>query len=101
MASLPSPSQGHNPDREDRLNGVIAAYLEAVESGSRPDRSELLAREPDLAVELSAFFANQDHLARLAGPLREFGNGPVAREEYGADGAPDRLPGIVRFPFAA
>ena len=101
MASVPSPSQGHDSDREERLNGVIAAYLEAVESGSTPDRSELLAREPDLAVELAAFFANQDHLARLAGPLREFGNGPVAREEHAAAGEPDRLPEIVRFPFAA
>ena len=85
MASLPSPSQGHDSDREERLHGLIAAYLEAVESGSTPDRSELLAREPDLAVELAAFFANQDHLVRLAGPLREFGNGPVAGEEHAAD----------------
>jgi WD40 repeat protein/serine/threonine protein kinase len=100
MASLPSPSREHDPDRDERLNGVIAAYLEAVESGSAPDRSDLLAREPDLAVELAAFFANQDHLARLAGPLREFG-GAAARGEQAADGADDRLPGIVRFPFAA
>src|SRR5947209_645024 len=101
MASVPSRSQGHDSDREERLHGVIAAYLEAVESGSTPDRSDLLAREPDLAVELAAFFANQDHLARLAGPLRQFGNGPVAREVSAADGEADHLPEIVRFPFTA
>src|SRR4051794_21388658 len=101
MASLPSPAQGQDPDRDERLNGVIAAYLEAIESGSAPDRSDLLAREPDLAVELAAFFANKDHLARLADPLREFGNGAAARGQHAADGADDRLPGIVRFPFAA
>ena len=48
---------------------MIAAYLEAIEAGNRPDRASLSARHPDLAAELASFFANQDHIARLTAPL--------------------------------
>jgi eukaryotic-like serine/threonine-protein kinase len=63
---------------EERLSEVIALYLEALESGTPPERSRLLSQNPELAPELEAFFANQDHVARLTAPLRErvryFGN---------------------------
>jgi WD40 repeat protein/tRNA A-37 threonylcarbamoyl transferase component Bud32 len=68
MASLPAPSSGNDPTREDRLHAILADYLEAVEAGAPPDRAELLRREPELAVELADFFANEDHLARMAWP---------------------------------
>jgi hypothetical protein len=45
------------PSREERLNEVIAAYLETAEAGRAPGRAELLARHPDLAGDLAAFFA--------------------------------------------
>jgi WD40 repeat protein/serine/threonine protein kinase len=102
MASLPTRSadQDRDAEREERLHEIIAGYLEAVEAGSAPDRDELLAREPDLAAEIAAFLANQDHLARLAAPLREIGLGVPRR---GDDPLPDEqaglLPGIVPFPF--
>jgi serine/threonine protein kinase len=57
-------------DREKRLNDVLAAYLEAVEAGQRPNQQEWLARHPDLAPELTEFFANQERMADLAAPLR-------------------------------
>jgi len=75
MASIPAQSSGsgreHVEDREQRLNVVIAAYLEALETGEPPDRSALLAEYPDLAGELALFFTNQDHVARLTAPFRD------------------------------
>ena len=59
-------------EREQRFNDVLAAHLDAVEAGRPTDPQELLARHPELAPELQAFFAEQEELARLAAPLRSF-----------------------------
>ena len=44
---------------------VIAAYLEAVAAGGRPDRAPLLAAHPELATELRDFFNSHDQLFEL------------------------------------
>src|ERR1700726_4952125 len=67
MTNDPTPST----EREQRLHEVLAAYLEAVEAGQQPKREEWLARHPDLAGELGAFLDAQEHIDRIAEPLRQ------------------------------
>jgi hypothetical protein len=81
----------------DRVDRVILGYLEAVDAGRAPDRRALLARHPDLADDLRAFFADHDGVGRLTRPLRSAG---AARPGDTADEAgppPDDgpLPGPV------
>ena len=60
--------QDTDSSRQNRLNQIIAEYLEAVQAGESPDRRELLDRHPDLANELAAFFADHDRMKVLAEP---------------------------------
>ncbi len=65
-----SASNSGDSTREERLNQIIAAYLKSVQEGQAPDRQELLARWPDLAEELAAFFSDHDRFQRAAAPLQ-------------------------------
>jgi WD40 repeat protein/predicted Ser/Thr protein kinase len=75
-------------DQEQRFNEVVAAYLEAVESGKPADREALLRSHPDLVAELGAFFAEQDAFAAWAAPVREVianaSGGPSTRDDPAA-----------------
>src|SRR5947199_1044389 len=53
----------------NRLDEIIADYLEAAETGAAPSREKLLACHPELADELTAFFADQDRLDAVVAPL--------------------------------
>jgi WD40 repeat protein len=57
---------------DERLNSVLAEYLEAEDAGRAPNRREFVAGHPEIAAELEAFFANQDEFDSRAEPL-----GPV------------------------
>src|SRR5262245_24658822 len=54
----------------DPLDEIIAEYVQQVEGGEVPDREALLARHPELAEQLRAFFADYDRLDRQAAELR-------------------------------
>ncbi len=73
-----------NDTREGRLLDALAAYYEAAGSGIEPDRRDWLDRHPDLACELSNFFAEQDRLRRLTHSdeptTDEFGDYELIRE---------------------
>jgi WD40 repeat protein/tRNA A-37 threonylcarbamoyl transferase component Bud32 len=64
-----NPSSLSSSSWEERVNAVIADYLEAVAVGKCPDRAAILARHPDLADDLQRFFADQDHFGQVAGQL--------------------------------
>jgi hypothetical protein len=77
---------------QDSLDGIIAAYMLAVEAGEVPNRQELLDRHPGHADALRAFFADLDHMDRVASPLR-LADGLEATGGVDADGqaAPPRV----------
>src|SRR5947208_3447610 len=80
------------PSREGRVNAAIAAYLAAVDAGQNATPQEWLARYPDLAVELGAFFADQSLANRLAAPLR---SPPDAAPDQAATIAPGAADGLA------
>jgi WD40 repeat protein len=65
------------PSREKHLDEVLGDYLTAEAEGRAPPREELLARHPDLAADLAAFFADHEQMRHLARPLRP-GHDPEA-----------------------
>jgi WD40 repeat protein/tRNA A-37 threonylcarbamoyl transferase component Bud32 len=71
-----APESHDLPEREQRVNAAIAAYLEAVDAGQAPDRQEFLRRHPELAADLEAFFGDQDKLDRMARPEAPAGSVP-------------------------
>ncbi|HYH68836.1 MAG TPA: serine/threonine-protein kinase, partial [Urbifossiella sp.] len=74
------------PDRDARLERVLADYLHAAEAGAPPDRAALLAAHPDLADELASFLRNRSAVERVAAPLRD--RPPLAETLGGSDGGP-------------
>jgi WD40 repeat protein len=62
--------QASDADRQARLDQVVAEYVQAIDAGRTPDRSAILAGNPDLAADLAAFFADFERMERLAAPLR-------------------------------
>jgi len=74
-----APDVCDDPDREDRRNQVLLAYVEAVEEGRGPDREGFLAAHPDLRSDLEAFLASHDEVARLTASLRPARGGSIHR----------------------
>ncbi len=60
------------PDRNERLEAVIADCIRAFDGGNIPDRAQWLQQYPEFATELKQFFTQREHLNRLADPIRDF-----------------------------
>ena len=61
-------------DRDQQLEAVIADYIRACETGTAPNRSEILKRHPEFADELRQFFGQHDRMNQIAAPIRGFGD---------------------------
>jgi tRNA A-37 threonylcarbamoyl transferase component Bud32 len=64
--------------RDDAYEDALTSYMLAKDAGQNPDRAEWLARYPEQADHLRAYFAAEDQLLRVADPLK------------GAESAPPR-----------
>jgi len=62
---------GESSERQQRLQEVLVAYLEAVESGNAPHQKDFVERHPEFADELADFFAGRQQVDELAAPIRE------------------------------
>jgi sodium-dependent dicarboxylate transporter 2/3/5 len=71
-----APSQSTRPTSDQRLNAIIADYLEAVECGEHPDRAVLLADHPDLAEELREFLDADAQMRAATAALRDASAAP-------------------------
>jgi serine/threonine-protein kinase len=65
-----TPESSPPVDREQRLDEIIADYLDALEADRAPDRHRWLAAHPDFAAELKDFLANQDQFDSMVAPWR-------------------------------
>jgi hypothetical protein len=75
---MPTNSR-RRPTPEERLQEAILSHLKAADSGLPVRPEDLLGRYPDLAVELGAFFDDQESLGTLLAPLRApIPPGPIA-----------------------
>ncbi len=91
MPDTTSPSE-----HDQRLERILADYLHAVEAGAPPERADLIARHPDLAVDLALFFRNRDAMERMAQPLKQ--QLPALPETIGAcETAPDGSRNTLRY----
>jgi tetratricopeptide (TPR) repeat protein/tRNA A-37 threonylcarbamoyl transferase component Bud32 len=87
-------SAAENTDREARLDEAIAVCLRTVEGGGTLAQLNLSARYPDLAAQLTEFFAGREQFQRLAAPWREVARAAAAgADEPETPPAPPLLPG--------
>jgi serine/threonine-protein kinase len=90
-------SSADGPQRDERLDELVAAFLQAVEDGQTPDRDAYLMQNPELADELRAFFANHDRMAHVGDRIRPVAANPAETPTTtSANKSADAVPGIVR-----
>jgi tRNA A-37 threonylcarbamoyl transferase component Bud32 len=81
---------------DDRIDEIIAAYLEAEANGEAPDPKEWIATHPDLADELRAFFADHEEVHEWTEPLRAVAEADTTEGDSCLPSAPATLGEKVR-----
>jgi WD40 repeat protein/tRNA A-37 threonylcarbamoyl transferase component Bud32 len=76
----------NEPSREQKLEAILHAYLQAADAGQQPDREELFRHHPDLVGELREFFADQEKMERFGKSMHK---AQVGDATIGSDGSPD------------
>lgn len=84
--------------REERLNDVLGAYLEAEDAGWAPEFDDWIGRYPDLAADLRGFFVAQGQVQALAypAPAKSSGSAAASVEPDTAPVRPNRNPADLR-----
>jgi len=75
---------------DERLDAIIAEYMQACDAGLQPDREAIIARHPEFASELRTFFADESHFdlreaTRATGPPDPLQLKPAAVQRVAAD----------------
>src|SRR3954467_12854962 len=84
------------PSREQKLESILHAYLQAADAGQQPDREELVRQHPELAGELREFFADQEKMERFAKSVHKAQAGEAT---IGVDGSSDTENALPRIRY--
>ena len=103
MAAIPAPASEPTEiatRSRQRLDDVIAAYLEASRRATPLDRADLEAEHPDLADELASSSPTRTTSRALTAPLRDGTTGdiPYRRAILAAQSRLAEVPRPCRFP---
>jgi tRNA A-37 threonylcarbamoyl transferase component Bud32 len=63
-----SDPRSENP-KTDKLDSIVAEYLQAEREGRAPDREALISEHPELQADLRSFFKSHDEVAGIVSPL--------------------------------
>jgi WD40 repeat protein/tRNA A-37 threonylcarbamoyl transferase component Bud32 len=91
------------PSPEEQFDAVLADYLESLQQGQRPQREAFLLRYPQLADQLRAYFADEDHFCQAVHHLGGLGpscsasppvldTNDLPTEQLSQDGVPPEAP---------
>jgi eukaryotic-like serine/threonine-protein kinase len=76
-----SQESNESASREQEVDELIAAIIVAIDAGQKVDRREWVARHPEFATELEEFFADQDRVSQLIGPIGAIVGGELTHFE--------------------
>ena len=78
-------SQSNDSSSDDRLNEILAQYLQAEEAGTPLDEETLLEQYPRFAGQLREFFADKRQIDEIAKPDADENAGPVRAAKDASD----------------